>query len=66
MRIEPEDPEVRRMLAKLEAAPDIPLDKRGVIYTSTCPCGGTITAIRSPYNGHYQASCTKCEWRVRE
>ena len=66
MRIEPEDPEVRAMLAKLEAAPEIPLDKRGVKYTSTCTCGGTITAIRSPYNGHYQASCDGCGWRMRE
>lgn len=66
MRIEPEDPEVRRMLAKLEAAPTIPLDQRGVSYHSICTCGGTITAIRSPYNGHYHASCNTCGWRVME
>ena len=66
MRIEPEDPEVRRMLAKLDAAPEIPLDKRGVKYTSICTCGGTITAMRVEGNGHYRAACDKCGWRMIE
>lgn len=66
MRLESDDPEVREMLAKVDAAPDIPPDIRGVIYTSTCTCGGTISATRSRYNGHYRASCNKCDWRMIE
>lgn len=66
MRIEPEDPQQRAMLAKLDAAPEIPLDKRGIKYTSTCTCGGTITAWRALCNGHYRATCDSCGWRALE
>lgn len=58
--------EIGGMFAKMEAAPDIPKDKRGIKYYSTCTCGGTITAMRSTYNGHYRASCDKCGWRMIE
>lgn len=58
--------EVNGLFAKLEAAPDIPQDKRGIKFYSTCTCGGTITAMRSTYNGHYRAACDKCEWRMME
>lgn len=45
----------------LKRIPDIPQDKRGIPYTSTCVCGGTITAIRSIENGHLSARCDICE-----
>ena len=44
----------------IRAVPDIPEDVRGVKYTSECPCGGTIVAMRVEYNGHLRASCDKC------
>lgn len=49
-----------------KALPKIPENERGVAYTAKCPCGGTITAVRSTYNGHYHAACDKCDWMVME
>ena len=53
---------------RLESMPKIPKARRywGKKYTSKCPCGGTITAIRSTYNGHLQASCDKCDFSMME
>lgn len=50
----------------LAAVPEIPNDERGVEHTAPCPCGGTIRAIRSRYNGHLHAWCDKCKWRLME
>lgn len=47
----------------LDAIPYIPLSvkwMRGHIITGPCPCGGTIKAVRSKYNGHLHAKCEKC------
>ena len=40
--------------------PEIPIDEWGVTHTGKCRCGGTISAVRSTYNGHLRASCDKC------
>ena len=61
--------EVEGMLAKIDAAPKISWkdpNEWGHEQKSTCPCGGTITAIRSEFNGHYHAACDKCGWRMME
>lgn len=39
---------------------------RGVEHTAPCPCGGTIHAIGSKYNGHLHAWCDKCGARLIE
>ena len=54
------------LLDKLKVTPEIPFNERGVEHKGKCTCGGTITAIRSTYNGHYHASCDKCGWRMME
>ena len=36
----------------------------GRVYLVTCPCGGTIKAIRSINNGHLTAKCDGCGTRV--
>lgn len=46
----------------LRAVPDF--EDRGVEHTAPCPCGGTIHAIRSTYNGHIRAWCDKCDTRM--
>lgn len=50
----------------LRAIPDIPNDKRGIKFKSKCPCGGEIISIRSKYNGHLHAHCTKCDCMLIE
>lgn len=50
----------------LKRVPEIPIHERGKAYTGECVCGGTITAIRSTYNGHIHASCDKCGFRMFE
>ena len=66
----PTPEEVKRasdaLMEVLKVAPVIPFDERGVEHKGKCTCGGTITAIRSTYNGHYHASCDKCGWRMME
>lgn len=52
--------EIDACLAKLACVPDIPEDVLGVPYEGKCTCGGTITAIRSPLNGHIGAKCDLC------
>ena len=47
------------LLEFLAAIPDF--DERGIEHTAPCPCGGTIHAIRSTYNGHLHARCDKCK-----
>ena len=44
----------------IKLVPEIPIDERGVTHTGKCRCGGTISAVRSTYNGHLRASCDKC------
>lgn len=44
----------------IKLVPKIPIDERGVTHTGKCRCGGTISAVRSTYNGHLRASCDKC------
>ena len=39
---------------------------RGVEYHSKCICGGTITAVRSKYNGHIHITCDKCDRQLHE
>ncbi len=39
---------------------------RGVKHTTPCPCGGTITAIRSTCNGHLHAECDTCDFKLHE
>ena len=48
----------------LKAIPDI--KKRGVPVISKCPCGGTLTSIRSEYNGHLHVICDKCKFVLHE
>lgn len=48
----------------ISAIPEI--KDRGVDHKTTCPCGGTITAIRSINNGHLSAKCDGCGRRVME
>lgn len=53
-------------MTKLACVPDIPEDVLGVPYEGKCTCGGTITAIRSPLNGHISAKCDKCGFLLME
>ena len=41
----------------IKAMPEIPNKKKNweIQYQSTCPCGGTLTAMRSTYNCHIRA-----------
>ena len=39
---------------------------RGVIHTAPCPCGGTLTAVRSTYNGHLHVECDTCDFALHE
>ena len=39
---------------------------RGVIHTAPCPCGGTLTAVRSTYNGHLHVECDTCDFKLHE
>ena len=57
---------VRENFKRLNCVPEIPDEKEywGKKYTSTCVCGGTITAIRSTLNGHIRAKCDKCGWNM--
>lgn len=55
-----------KMLKWLEVIPMIPKDIRGIEHKAPCTCGGTVTAIRSIYNGHLHASCDKCGARLME
>lgn len=52
----------------LAAMPEIPKSRKywGEIYQSLCPCGGTLTATRSTYNGHIRCTCDKCGFRMIE
>ena len=52
----------------LEAVPVIPNKPKlwGVLYTSKCPCGGNIKAVRSTLNGHMTAKCDKCGFLMME
>ena len=50
----------------ISAIPDIPRNDRGKEYKSKCPCGGTLTSIRSRYNGHLHAKCDKCRFCLME
>ena len=52
------------MFEFLAAIPDF--EDRGVEHTAPCPCGGTIHAIRSTYNGHLHARCDKCKSTLME
>lgn len=59
---------VKFNMDRLGAMPDIPNEIKywGKTYQSQCVCGGTITAMRSTYNGHIRAKCDKCEWSIIE
>ena len=52
----------------MEAVPMIPNKPKlwGVLYTSKCPCGGHIEAVRSTLNGHMTAMCDKCNFLMME
>ena len=55
------------LLKVLKAIPDIPKGLWGVPYEAKCPyCDGTITAIRSTYNGHLLVKCDKCKFMLME
>ena len=58
--------EIDACLAKLDCVPDIPEDVLGMPYEGKCTCGGKITAIRSPLNGHISAKCDKCRFLLME
>lgn len=58
--------EQKELFEFLKAIPDIPNKVRGKEFKSKCYCGGTITAIRSKYNGHLRAWCDKCGARLME
>jgi len=38
----------------------------GKRYTWQCGCGGTVSGIRTNYNGHLYAECDKCKLAVRQ
>lgn len=45
----------------------IPVFKeRGKIYKTKCICGGTLTSIRSKYNGHLSVKCDRCKFTLIE
>ncbi len=52
------------ILEFISAIPDF--TDRGVEHTASCPCGGTIHAVRAKYNGHLHAYCDKCGARLIE
>lgn len=52
------------LLEFMAAIPDF--KERGVEHTAPCPCGGTIHAIRSEYNGHLHARCDRCKSALME
>lgn len=56
----------KQIFERMERVPNIPKDVWGKEYTSECVCGGTITAIRSTYNGHLHARCDKCGYKLME
>ena len=58
--------EIYACKTKLACVPEIPEDVLGVLYEGKCTCGGTITAIRSPLNGHLAAQCDKCRFLLME
>lgn len=52
----------------IDAVPMIPNKPKlwGITYTSKCPCGGEIVAVRSTLNGHLCAKCEKCKFIMME
>lgn len=54
------------MLEFWKSIPNIPENVRGKEFKSKCFCGGTITAMRSTYNGHLWARCDKCDRRLMQ
>ena len=50
----------------ISCIPNIKRDDRGKTYKSKCICGGEITAVRSTYNGHLHARCSKCGMTLME
>lgn len=55
---------IGRMFERLKCIPEF--TDRGVEHKSKCVCGGTITSIRSTYNGHLHAECDSCGWKLHE
>ena len=58
--------EINATMEKARNVPDIPEDVLGEPYEGKCTCGGTITAIRSPFNGHIAAKCDLCGFLLFE
>ena len=58
------DEEVLEVFDYLKVIPKF--KDRGVAHTVKCPCGGTLTAIRSTYNGHLHVRCDKCDFALME
>lgn len=56
------------LMKALMAIPEIPFNVRGVKKHSKCPfCpDGTLTAVRTLYNGHLHVNCDKCKFRLME
>lgn len=48
----------------MEHIPNV--EDRGKFHYGKCTCGGTITAIRSTYNGHLHAECSDCGFKLHE
>jgi len=58
------DKEVLEVFDYLKVIPKF--KERGVPHKVKCLCGGTITAIRSTYNGHLHVKCDKCKFTLME
>jgi len=64
---EAEEPDDEIPVEVFEYLKAIPIFKdRGVIHTAPCPCGGTLTAVRSTYNGHLHVECDTCDFKLHE
>ena len=55
-----------KLIETLKRVPNIPQNLRGVKYETECTFGGTLTAVRSAYNGHLHVCCDKCGVKIIE
>lgn len=61
---EMDDKDLEPFFERLKAIPEF--EDRGIYHYGNCPCGGTIVAIRSTYNGHLHVRCEKCGFELHQ